>query len=205
MKNTARKMFVTMVMVSIGIATYGQFGVKAGIGNSSLLVKDNDVNASAEIFNSGFSFHIGGGYEIELGDMVSVEPALLFSQRASSFELRNQLFSLKFNYIEMPINVKVYALDIGDMRLYGFGGGYIAYMVSGKIDNEKLDIGKKNSDDFKSLDGGINIGVGIKMFDALNVDLSGTIGVANLSNDVSNGLRSKNRVVRLTVTYQFGG
>lgn len=52
---------------------------------------------------------------------------------------------------------------------------------------------------------GINFGAGVQFFEALNVDLSASIGVTNLSNDVRNGLKNKNSVIRLTVTYQFGG
>jgi len=97
-------------------------------------------------------------------------------------------------------------VDLGDAaRLYALGGGYVGYMFSAKSNGNKLDIGNKSTDSYKNLDAGFNIGAGVKLFESLNVDFSGGIGIANLSNNQSNGLVSKLNVVRLTVTYQFGG
>jgi len=207
MKNTV-KVIVVMVICLTGFNTYAQFGVKAGLGVSSWTLKDRDVNAGQELFNAGFAFHTGFGFEIELGDNVSLEPALMFSQKTFSIESTNttNFAKIKTSFIEMPFNAKVYVADLGDSaRLYALGGGYIAYMFSGTSNGNKLDIGNKSTDTYRSLDGGLNIGFGAKLFDALNVDLSGGIGIANLSSNQTNGLVSKINVVRLTMTYQFGG
>jgi len=202
------KVFAIMAVGLIGFSSYAQFGVKAGLGVSSWTLKDRDVNVGQELFNAGFAFHTGMGFEIELGDNVSLEPALLFSQKTFSLEstANTNFAKIKTSFVEMPFNVKVYVVDLGDAaRLYGIAGGYVAYMFSGKSNGNKLDIGNKSTDTFKSLDGGLNIGVGAKLFESLNVDFSGGIGIANLANDQSNGTVSKINVVRLTVTYQFGG
>lgn len=207
MKNTV-KVIVVVAVCLLSFNTYSQFGIKAGLGVSSWTLKDRDVNAGQELFNAGFAFHTGFGYEVELGDNVSLEPALLFSQKTFSIEstVETNFAKIKTSFIEMPFNVKVYVADIGDAaRLYAIGGGYVAYMFSGKSNGNKLDIGNKSTDTFRSLDGGLNIGVGAKLFDALNVDVSGGIGIANLSSDQTNGLISKLNVVRVTMTYQFGG
>lgn len=207
MKNTVKVIAILAVSL-LSFNSYAQFGVKAGLGVSSWTLKDRDVNAGQELFNAGFAFHTGFGYEIELGDNVSLEPALLFSQKTFSIESTNatNFAKLKTSFIEMPFNIKVYVADLGDSaRLYAIGGGYVAYMFSGKSNGNKLDIGNKSTDTFKSLDGGLNVGVGAKLFDALNVDVSGGIGIANLANNQSNGTASRINVVRLTMTYQFGG
>jgi len=200
----AAKVFVIAVVGLLGNSMYGQFGVKGGLGVSSLLVKNNDVNFSQELFNAGFSFHVGGGFEIEFSDMISLEPGFLLTQKAYSIDA-GQLISNKLTSVEVPINVKVYALELGDVgRLYGLGGAYVGYTFSAKEDGQKLDVGNKRSDDIKPLDIGVNFGAGVQFFDALNVDLSASIGMANLSNIQTNGAKIKTRVVRLTVTYQFG-
>ncbi|WP_273565426.1 porin family protein [Maribacter halichondriae] len=199
---------ITIVFGLLSFNSFAQFGVKAGLGVSNWTLKDRDVNASQELVNAGFAFQTGFGFEIDFGDMVSLEPALLFSQKSFSIESTDafDFTKVKTLFVEMPVNVKVYVVSLGNSaRLYALGGGYVAYMVSGKLNGEKIDIGSKSTDDFKAMDGGVNVGVGAQLFDALNVDISGGIGIANLSNDQTNGLTSRLSVVRLTVTYQFGG
>ena len=39
-----------------GFISYGQFGVKGGLGVSSLVSKDNDDNLTQEVGNAGFAF-----------------------------------------------------------------------------------------------------------------------------------------------------
>ncbi|NHF58559.1 PorT family protein [Flavobacteriaceae bacterium TP-CH-4] len=204
MKKTI-KVSVLLVIALVGLSATAQVGIKAGLGVSNWVLKDNDVDVSAELFDAGFAFSTGVGFEIDFSDNIALEPALLFTQKSFSADL-DEFFKVKTNFIELPVNLKVYILDLGDVgRLYGLGGGYVAYMFSGKSNDVKIDIGNKSTDFFKPLDGGINIGAGVQFFEALNVDFSGSIGVANLSNDRSNGLKSRLNVVRLSVTYQFGG
>jgi len=198
------KVLVVMAIGLLSFNTTAQFGAKGGLGISSLLIKDNDANLTTEFGNSGFSFHVGGAYEIDFNDQLSFEPALLLTQKKSSFDL-NTLVTFNFTYLEMPLNMKYYFLDVGgDIRLYGLGGGSFGFLLSAKRDNTKLDIGGNANDELKPLDFGINFGAGAQFFDALNVDVSANIGVTNLSNDVTNGLKNKTNVIRLTVTYQFG-
>lgn len=206
-----KKIIKVIAVVAFGLLSsdlFGQFGVKAGVGVSSWTLKDRDVNVGQELFNAGFAFHTGFGFEIGFSDNVSLEPALMFAQKAFSLEstATTNFAKVKTSFVEMPVNVKVYVVDLGNFaRLYAIGGGYVAYMFSGKSNGNKLDIGNKSTDTFKSLDGGVNVGVGAKLFDSLNADITGGIGIANLANDQSNGTVSKINVVRLTVTYQFGG
>ncbi|MRI00691.1 outer membrane beta-barrel protein [Kriegella sp. EG-1] len=202
------KVLLVIVITLLGFNANAQFGAKAGLGVSSWTLKDRDTNAGQQLFNAGFSFHTGFGYEIELGDNASLEPALMFTQKTFSIESTNltNYAKVKTSFVEMPFNAKIYVVDLGsEARLYALGGGYVAYMLSAKSNGNKLNIGNKDSDVYKTLDGGLNIGAGVKLFESLNVDLSGAIGIANLSSDQTNGLVSKLNVVRLTVTYQFGG
>ncbi|MFS4493175.1 porin family protein [Maribacter sp. 2308TA10-17] len=202
-----KKIMKVLVFMAIGLMSFtatAQFGAKGGLGFSSLLIKDNDDNLTAEFGSAGFSFHVGAGYEIDFGDQLSFEPAVLLTQKKSSFDL-NTLVTFNFLYLEMPLQMKYYFLDVGDStRLYGLGGSSLGFLLSAKRDNDKLNVGGNRNDELKLLDVGINFGAGAQFFDALNVDLSASIGVTNLSNDVMNGLKNKNSVVRLTVTYQFG-
>lgn len=199
------KVIVVMVVGLLSFSSYGQFGVKAGLGVSSWSYKNRDIDFGAELFEAGFAFHTGVGFEIDFSDNISLEPGFLFSQKTFGADL-GEFANVKTSFIELPVNMKIYIVDLGDVgRLYGIGGGYVAYMFSAKSNGIKVDVGNKTADVFKPLDGGINVGAGVQFFDALNVDISAGIGIANLSNDLTNGLTSRINVVRLGVTYQFGG
>ena len=93
MKNTI-KVITVAVFCLLATNTFAQFGIKAGAGVSTWTLKDRDVNAGKELFDSGFAFQAGFGFEIGFGDMVSVEPALLFSQKGFSADL-GEFFKLK--------------------------------------------------------------------------------------------------------------
>ena len=105
MKNMVR-VFVVTVIALWGFASYGQFGVKGGLGISSLVLKNNDVNFTQEFGNAGFSFHLGGGYEIGFTDEFRLEPSFLLTQKNSSFDINN-LITNKLLYLELPRELQV--------------------------------------------------------------------------------------------------
>jgi len=180
------------------LTSYSQFGVSAGLGVSDLAVRDND-----DIFTiyAGFSFQAGASFEAELGDVVSLVPGIRFTFNSSKDV---DLDKLKFMYLNVPVDVRVYFVDLGETRLYALGGAYFGYMVSAQFNTTRLTIGGTTSDDQRPFDAGARIGAGVMLFDALNLDLAFDIGFVNIDGGTHiNGYSEKNRGIRLTATYQF--
>lgn len=190
---------MVLSLVLSGLASYAQWGVSAGLGVADLVIKDNDDIGDIV---AGFSFQLGGSYEAEISDMVSIQPALRFTYNSSKTSGNDKI---KLMYVNLPVDVKVYFLDVGDMRLYGLGGPYLGYMLSAKVNAHKLTIGGSNNDDQTPLDAGLRFGAGIQMFDALNIDMAYDLGIANISGKGTrdNGYTEMNRAFRITATYQF--
>lgn len=197
MKNTVKVFLVT----AFGFLSYSmcaQFGVSGSLGASDLAVRDN--NSIGTIY-ADFSFQVGGSFEAELGDIVSLVPGLRFSYNS----VRDlDLDKVKAMYLTVPFDVKVYFIDFGGTRLYALGGTYFGYLLSAQINSTRLTIGNTNGDDVRPLDGGLRIGAGVQLFDALNLDMAVDIGVVNIDGgERRNGYRELNRAFRLTATYQF--
>jgi len=197
MKKTVKVFLVTAIGL-LSYSMYAQFGVSGSLGASDLAVRDN--NNIGTIY-ADFSFQVGGSFEAELGDMVSLVPGLRFTYNS----VRDlDLDKIKVIYLTVPFDVKVYFVDFGGTRLYALGGTYFGYLLSAKFNSTRLTIGNTNGDDVRPLDGGLRVGAGVQLFDALNLDMAVDIGVVNIDGGThTNGYRELNRAFRLTATYQF--
>jgi len=197
MKNSI-KYLVTLLFTLLSYASYAQIGVTGSIGISDLFVRDN--NTIGTIY-AGFSGQVGGSFEIELGDVVSLVPGLRFSYNSAR---DIDLDKIKSMYLNIPVDAKIYFTDVGDNRLYAIGGGYFGYMLSAKINTTRLTIGNTLEDDQVPFDAGFRIGAGIKLFETLSLDIVSDIGFINIDGGShTNGYREMNRTFRVTATYQF--
>lgn len=197
MKNSI-KHFIGLFVMLLGFASNAQFGVSGGLGASDLSVRDNDDIGT---IYAGFSFQMGGSFEAELGDIVSLVPGLRFTYNSAK---DIDLDKIKAMYLNVPLDVKVYFVDLEGTRIYALGGAYFGYLLSAKFNTTRLTIGNTNNDDVRPLDGGARIGAGVQLFDALNLDIAVDIGIVNIDGgEHLNGYRELNRGFRLTATYQF--
>ncbi len=198
MKKISRIPLILLVAL-LSCTAYSQFGVKGGIGIASITLKTQGVKSN--IPQSVFSFHVGPTYEIEISDIISIEPGVMFTQKGFKIAGNNQILKSKLLFIEIPINVKGYIVEFGDARLYGLAGGYFGFMLSNKINGVKFPIGNTPNNLFKGFDAGLTFGSGVELFEAMTVGVSFDIGLANLSNDPNETDRLS--VFKLSVGYKF--
>lgn len=89
-------------------------------------------------------------------------------------------------YLDIPLSVKMYS-SVGKTSLYFEVGPYVGIGLSGKnydtgnypTQTKKISWGPSNIDDYKRFDGGISIGVGLKIKPIL-IGLSYDSGLANI-------------------------
>ena len=200
MKKKIIRISVIFLVGLFSCSAYGQFGVKGGIGVASISVKTQGVKNN--LFQGVFSFHVGGTYQIEVSDIISIESGVLLTQKGFKIVANNQSLKSKLLFIEVPVTAKGYVFDIGDeARLYGLAGGYMGFMLSNKINGVKFPIGNTPNNLLKGFDAGLTFGGGIELFESLAISLSADIGLANLSNDVNE--TSRLNVFKLSVGYMF--
>ncbi len=200
MKKTI-KISIILLVGLFNCTTYGQFIVKGGPGISGVTVKERGGVRDND-FRSSFSFHVGGAYEIEVSDFISIEPGVSFTGKGFNVARSGADLNARMLFIEVPIAVKGYFLDIGDGgRLFGLAGGYTSFMLSYKLNGVKRPIGNTTEDVVKRFDMGLTFGAGVELFESLVIVPSFDLGLANLSN-TSNEINRIN-VFKLTVGYKF--
>jgi len=89
-------------------------------------------------------------------------------------------------YLDIPFSVKIYS-SVGKTSLYFEVGPYVGIGLSGKVydtgysppQTTKISWGPSKIDDYKRFDGGISMGVGLKI-NLIQIGLSYDLGLANI-------------------------
>lgn len=186
MKNLFQTLIAVMLTTLSTSAQTVSIGPKIGL---------NLANYSGAVTNdrSLAGIQAGGIVEIQLIDLVSIQPELLFSIQGASFENVKDVY----NYVNLPIMGKIYPIE----GLYGEVGPQIGFLLSA---NEKS-IDNTNRAQFtqqiKTVDFGLNFGAGYKL-----PDLGLAFGLrysAGLSNFPKNNSRIKHGVFQLYTSWAF--
>jgi len=196
------------------------FGLKAGLNMSTMFEKDDQYTYSNNYtYNPGF--HIGLTLDIPFNQVISFEPALMFTTKGTKYEISESGIVLngKANlyYIDVPLNFKLgFKLDRrGSNKVFFTAGPYIGYGITGKLeasvdfngqsesDSEDVKWGDNaEEDNFKNLDYGMTAGAGIEL-SALTFGVFYDYGFANISAYQENGLNAQNRVLKISIGYRF--
>ncbi len=155
-------LFVFTLIFVISETTSAQtiLGAKGGLNLSSLSIDNADDD------NLVAGFHGGLFVNMPLSEEFSVQPELLFSQKGTRFSMENSLldteFTLKLNYIEVPVNLVYNLAKDFDFQL----GPYIGFLAGSKADgkvvigNNTLEAGDEiDTDKFKPVDFGLQGGL----------------------------------------------
>jgi hypothetical protein len=183
-----------------------------------MLSKD-DAETYSDNNKMKFAFHIGGVVDLPLTEALSVEGSLLFSLKGVRSVEESGEFTYILNgnlfYFNLPVVIK-YTHDLGNIRLYGLAGPYMALGIGGKYkdiveydgdrdtDTEAVEWGNDSeNDDLKRPDAGLHIGAGVRL-GVIQAGLFYELGLANISSYTGNGYKIKNRAFGITGSYYFG-
>ena len=188
------------------------FGAKAGINIANLDVTDANIDSRT-------SLHLGVTAEFEISDTFSIQPELLYSSQGATESDTEEISSFRYvsendwklNYIQIPIMVKFYASEGLSLE----AGPQIGFLASAEVDfvNTETDLltgtSDRNSgtidakDLVKSVDLGLNFGLGYKLDSGLNFALRYNLGLSNIYDVSETDVKIKNRVFQLSVGYTF--
>ena len=130
-------------------------GIKLGIGMADLTGDD--------VEGTDMKLGINGGAFLtySFSPMVAIQPEVLYTMKGTkeSVEGADDDFKYKFNYLSVPILLKVYIPTEGNVRPAFFVGPEVSMLMSAKISygDESMDI----KDELKSIDFGIAFGGGV--------------------------------------------
>lgn len=214
-----KKLILLLVILTIGFTSNAQnirFGAKAGLNFSSI------TGDETEELDGRTSFHIGGVVEIEITEQFSIQPELLYSSQGSKSEYRYDDFGvtegeyeLKYNYINIPLNLKYYPIE----NLSIEAGPQVGFLLSAEgewseseYDNDNNLIYSESGTDklkefSKEVDFGLNFGLGYKLDNGINFSARYYLGLSNFEDgfwfDTNDDGSLKHNVFQISVGYFF--
>ena len=156
-----------MVSLAAPVAAEGlsEKGVMVGFSMANASGDDADAADSSSV--SGFA--VGGFGVMELSANLGVRAEAWFIQKG--YEVLSSPVSL--GYIEVPVMAQ-YKMPVSGLDINLFGGPFMSYLVS--ADNDGTDV----KDSFKSMDYGIQAGVGAVIQQQYTVDLRYSMGLSEI-------------------------
>ncbi|MEN3324621.1 porin family protein [Mariniflexile soesokkakense] len=212
---------LTLLVCKIATAQEVKWGIKAG-ANMSTLKTDLD----GENFLLGC--HIGGLAEFELSEKFSLLPELLYSLEGGKikgsfhFEDEGTTFSIDYkedimlSYLQLPIMlryevVKNLSLEVGPQIGYLLSAKSDYYVKTQFDDEIMTDSGsEKIKDQIKSLDLGLNFGLGYEFNNKMLIQSRYHLGLSDINDsetsmneDSTNRGSIKNNSFQVSVGYKF--
>jgi len=197
----SKKILLSTFILILSSQLQAQFYFGARVGNNFARLSNNEPENIFELSQFPIkTFHVGGIVQYEFSgfsDKFRLESGLLLSCKGGNSEYSlNQKITL--NYLELPVNA-IFSFDMGANKFQIIAGPYLGILV-----DEKPKIGYSQIGiSAKTLDYGINMGVGMEM-DAIITRIQYGYGLANIYKGGFNSDDIKNRVISISIGCFFG-
>ena len=169
-KQTVLLGIVAIFSVSMTAQNYDKapkIGVKGGLSFSNLYVDNIDDDEMLTGFN------IGMFAKFPLSEKFAIQTEAYYTNKGAKLTYNNLLATgttkFKLDYIEVPL-LAVYNIS-NNFNIHA--GGYVGYLISGKVTNESESgafdfVEDLNTDDFNRIDAGLAFGLGYD-FNPINI------------------------------------
>lgn len=213
MKNMKLLLLIVIGAFVVNI-TLAQTTVIRGGLNFCNMHQENDNATLSDDFDNNLGFNVGFTAEFKINEVIFIESGLLLNQKGFKFEhdVLGIETSKKLNlyYADVPL-AGMFKFDLQEVKIIAGAGGYIGGGFYGKEitkvgdKEEKEDVEwANNSDesDLKRLDYGLYFNGAIE-FKRVRLGASYQYGLANTSDNTSNGFKSQHRVLSLYLGFVF--
>ncbi len=180
------------LMLSESVHGQAQFavGIKGGLNFAKL-----DVSSSiASNYENRTGYHAGAFALIKL-TKIGIQPEIIFSRQGSKYQLNSQNLEANFDYINIPIILKLYTVA-GINLQFGPQFGFLS-----KAEAQSVVNGIKTTTDVKNLyknsDLSLAFGVGWDLPFGLMLDARYNLGIKDIS-DGPNNNETKNQVWQIS-------
>ncbi len=210
---------VAVAALLAAVSAYAQIGVSAGLTSASTTLEDAAASVKSGNVNQ---YHFGINYKIGIGNILAIQPGILYNVKGSSFDVSNigsTSVDFKTGFLEIPVQVQA-GIGIGKIvRVYGLAEPFVGYAITNQITlNSTLASAvepQKTWDNVKNrLEYGIGLGAGVELFRHLQLSVkyfwtfSDLYGVQNpnldeIINQVSNINKGNVNGIAATVTVLF--
>jgi hypothetical protein len=206
MKKAVIVILVALVVVALVPQTLSAgVGIKGGYSWSKFSLKSSEPPP----FAFGYlPYAVGGLYfNINLG-LLSVQPEVLYTRMGAKYEVGADSLQYRFEYVQVPVLIKLNVIPVGPIRPFIAVGGYGSYllrakgvMVVGGVSTE-TDL----ADQMQKYDYGAVGGAGVALrLPGISLTVEGryNLGLANIMKDPLPGDSMKNRSVMALVGIGF--
>lgn len=163
-----------------------KFGVKGGVNFANL---EQDANGS-----SLTGFNAGGFAEIKLSEKFTLQPEVLYSTQGSDFSEDGYSDKLKLSYLNVPVMAKFYVIQKLNVEV----GPQIGFLLSAKETGENV------KEFFKSVDFGLNAGIGYDFTKNIFAGIRYYRGLLNIvHNTDGDDIKAVNSVFSISAGYKF--
>lgn len=195
-----KKIFILSAFTLIGFTIQAQikFGIKAGANFTSFGGSDAKMGDLSPKYKVGFA---GGGLvNIQLSEMFSLQPELLYSMEGATYKSEGQSVHLKTDYINIP----VLAQYNNPSGFYAETGPQVGFLTSAKLsaDGNSMDV----KEGFKKINFSWGLGAGYKLSNGFGIGARYNLGLTSIADaDEGESVNIKTGGFHLGVFYTFGG
>jgi len=204
MKNVYQLIVITLfILVSMDQA-YSQVRLGAKAGLNMAKVNYDEVFETETKFLP--TFMVGGVVEFDFSESLSLGTGLQYHGKGAKSKEEDDV-KVTLGYIQVPLQ-----LQFRSNGFFGAVGPYAAFAISGKSidgdDEEDIEFGSGEEDDWSALDVGVNAEIGYE-FNKLRLTASYSAGLSNGipkdQQDFFEDAKITNAVIGIALTYLFTG
>jgi hypothetical protein len=205
-----RLMFVSLAVLVVAALIPQDLSAGFGIKGGYALSKFAAASPDPIPFSFGYLNSPVGGVYFSLGlGPLAIQPEVLYVRMGSEYEI-DEANDLKwqFDYVQVPVLLKLKVIPVGPIRPVIYAGGYGAYLIKANgvmtVDGvpESTDI----SDEYQKYDYGVVGGVGLDFkLPGISISVEGryNYGLKNILVDPSAGDSLKNRSMMALIGIGF--
>lgn len=191
--NTKLKGLLVLALVAVSSMAFSQVqfavGLKAGPNFANLDVKDPGAT-----YSNRTGWHGGAFVNLKFGK-VAIQPEVLFSQQGSKVKFNTDDLNSNFNYINIPVIVKLYTIAGINLQV-GPQFGFLTNDPKAVVDGQTVESAYKDSDV------SVAMGVGWDLPFGLTVDGRYNLGLTKI--EEAEGVETtKNQVWQVSLGYKI--
>lgn len=188
MKKTTLAFAVVLLVVAQGFSQ-AQFalGLKGGLNFAKF--DASDVGGSLKN-KTGFN---GGAFALIKLTKIGIQPEIMFSQQGSKFEFDGSNIESNFDYINIPVILKLYTIAGINIQ----AGPQFGFLTRAEIDGTNV------KDSFKGSDLSLGLGLGWDLPFGLTVDARYNLGLSKIDETDPAFDAVKNQVIQLSIGYKI--
>ncbi|MDB5274677.1 MAG: hypothetical protein JWO58_3044 [Chitinophagaceae bacterium] len=166
-----KKVLLSLFAIALSTASFSQGIIGPKIGMSLSHARDTKVpsGGTASTYQTLLTPQAGIMFNARLGDVISLRPEILYSQRGFKTTSAGTTYTTRFSYVEVPFNV-VGGIPVGPGKIEIFAGAAAGYLFGGKITGGSTDFTIKGEDQPKTPDANTSY------YNYLNVSLNFGLG-----------------------------